>query len=369
MTSAGEYRHLVQWLLRDVWFVETLTDALQFRRSIKSPIRLVTRNGESVDQDGRLVVGEAKSAAGLLSRRTELRDLHFDFSELEANIAQRDTEILELVQATEQEEAEVKQLVARRSELRESAAACRLKSEAANERVAELRQQLDVTRGEEEQTLDNNAELVGQLTAQKEQLVHLESLVRSLEAAVSSHRADLQTLETASGEYQKATTEWEVAVAKSEQRLEALTSQCDQLIRDQDERQQALTHAQEQTSRFLHRKAAAELRILNATAEVARQYVDNERFQLARTAVADNALELRRQRTTANATLDGIRNRLRSIEQQQHASELSAEKIRHERSVLADRLEEDYGITTTLLEQSPSTEELAEREQVDAEIR
>ena len=51
-----------------------------------------------------------------------------------------------------------------------------------------------------------------------------------------------------------------------------------------------------------------------------------------------------------------------------HAAELAANEVRHERSALADRLREDYGIELAELEHSPTDEEQRQREEVQQEI-
>jgi chromosome segregation protein len=368
VSTGPEYQHLVQWLLRDTWFVETLTDAMQYSRSVSSPLRFVTGDGQFVDRDGRLVVGKVKTAIGLLSRRTELRELGTKVASLQAEIQQRDGELAQQEQAAKASEEVGQRLAADQEQRKQAEAESRLKLASAEERVAEFAQQLETARNEQQQAAGDVAGMLTQLTSQRESLSVVEALVKTLETAVATHRTELSALESSVDVAQQATTEWQVAVAKSEQRLEALRSQCDQLQRDQSERRQALEAAAEQTERLFARQASSELRILNATAELSERYLANESFLVEGTAQLTQASDLRRQRTEVNGSLDQTRERLRSIEQQAHAHEMSAEKLRHERGVLADRLEEDYGITTHLLEQAPSADELAERAEVDAEI-
>ena len=368
VSTGPECQHLVQWLLRDTWFVETLTDAMQYSRSVSSPLRFVTMDGQFVDRDGRLVVGKVKTAIGLLSRRTELRDLAAKAANLKTEVQQRDGELAELTESSKSNEEARQHLVAEQEQRKQVEAEIRLKLAAAEERVTEFAQQLATAQSEQQQAAGDVVGMLAQLTSQRESLAVVEALVKTLEAAVASHRTQLSTFESRVDEAQQQTTEWQVAVAKSEQRLEALRSQCDQLQRDQSERKQALAAADEQTERLWARRQSSELRILNATSELSERYLANESFQVDGARQLVQASELRRQRTELNANLDQTRDRLRSIEQQVHTHEMTAERLRHERGVLADRLDEDYGITTHLLEQAATADELAEREEVDVEI-
>ncbi len=56
------------------------------------------------------------------------------------------------------------------------------------------------------------------------------------------------------------------------------------------------------------------------------------------------------------------------METRLHAKELAASEVRHERTTLADRLREDYGIDLAALDEQPTPEGLEERQQVEAEI-
>jgi chromosome segregation protein len=58
----------------------------------------------------------------------------------------------------------------------------------------------------------------------------------------------------------------------------------------------------------------------------------------------------------------------RKLEEEQHAQELAANEIRHERGAMADRLRDDYQIELSRLEHAPTDEERRRREEVDQEI-
>ena len=63
-----------------------------------------------------------------------------------------------------------------------------------------------------------------------------------------------------------------------------------------------------------------------------------------------------------------MRTAARQLEQKIHAEELAAGEVRHQRSSLADRLRDDYGIELAELEHEPSDEEQHQREEVQEEI-
>lgn len=368
VTTAPEYQHLVQWLLNDTWFVETLTDAMQYNRSVSVPLKFVTRDGQLIDRDGRVVAGKAKSAIGLLSRRAELRELNVDLSGLEQEI-ERGEQASRTLQATmEKNQSNADELAARNAQLKELAAESRLRLEAAEHRKDELTSQLTAAEAEQQSAASDNTKLAAQLAGHQQRLVALEEIVHALDTTLTDSRSDLQQLEQKANDCQKATTHWEVSVAKAEQRLEALRSQRDQLLRDQHERQQALEEAARQARRGHARRVATEIRILSATSEAAEQFLLNEQLESQRAEVSASSEQLRVEKKTAHRNWTAIQDQLRHVEQQQHSCELTAEKVKQQRSALEERLQDDYGITTDVLGQQLTSEEQAEREQVDGEI-
>ncbi len=63
-----------------------------------------------------------------------------------------------------------------------------------------------------------------------------------------------------------------------------------------------------------------------------------------------------------------LRGRVRKLEEKMHAAELAANEVRHERTALADRLREDYGIELAELEHDSTPQEQLERTAVQQEI-
>ncbi len=86
---------LVWKLLGRTYVVETLDDAKRVRRSTPAGCRFVTKTGEVLEADGRVIVGPMHEAAGagLISRRSELADLAERINELDYHINADQTEL------------------------------------------------------------------------------------------------------------------------------------------------------------------------------------------------------------------------------------------------------------------------------------
>ncbi len=93
--TSPELQPLVRQLLGRTWAVEMLLHARQLRAAGRQDVRLVTLAGEVVHTDGSVVAGP-KDVAGLISRRTELRDLRREEAVLREQIAEAEQEIKRL---------------------------------------------------------------------------------------------------------------------------------------------------------------------------------------------------------------------------------------------------------------------------------
>src|SRR4029078_11893777 len=159
-----------------------------------------------------------------------------------------------------------------------------------------------------------------------------------------------------------------IDVVKSEQWLSHLKSQQSQLERDQQERGRTLPAGGAQLATSTERLQQAEREILAAESEGAELYLRKE--QVAAEAVRHVGERDISRENKAQLASDAqrARVRIRKLESRLHARQLTASEVRHERTALADRLREDYGIELAELEHETSAEELHERTTAESEI-
>jgi chromosome segregation protein len=82
----GAHETVARHLLGKTIVVETLEDALALARSDVFGHRFVTRRGEVLEPDGRISLGPSASTAGLISRKSELRDIDVQLSDIDGRI-------------------------------------------------------------------------------------------------------------------------------------------------------------------------------------------------------------------------------------------------------------------------------------------
>ncbi len=368
VTAEAEFQHLAEWLLGDTWFVETLADALQFHRTLKLPPRFVTRSGESLDRDGRLLVGPNSLELGLISRRAELVSLKENLQRLDQDCEAASRQWNQSEQqrrgAAEERESLQKEHHSATHELTD----LRMRTSAAKTAHQNLQQRFDDLNAELEsnqQVLENaNTQLVAAQTA----VQSVQQLIASLDSDLENDQREVEKHESQIKQLAENATAARVALAKCEQRCDALRAQRDQLQRDHDEREAALAEVKAQVAGTRDRSQGLELQILNATAELAQLAIADQQANEAIGRLLRQRTELQEERSSANALLSELRETLRAAEHRMHQHEMEAERLGSERTVLADRLRDDYGIEVSVLTDQVGCVASEERKEVDEEI-
>ncbi|WP_227254388.1 coiled-coil domain-containing protein [Frigoriglobus tundricola] len=182
-------------LLGRVRLADTLADA-RWLAALHPGFRVVTRAGELLEPDGTLTVGPLKAEAGLVSRKSELRDLREQFRTTSELVTRAEIELAELRRQADAAEGVL--------EAAESEVAL-LSDEAGGllQRIARQRQQVE--------TLDAEIELL-----HRESDV-LEQQVREGEGAWVAARMGAEQAERASAEITTRLAELKQALAAGEQ--------------------------------------------------------------------------------------------------------------------------------------------------------
>lgn len=363
--SAEPFRSLLQHLLGDTWFVHSLADALALGKTVGRGLRFVATNGEVLQADGTLVVGPIQVSSGLISRRSELRALQSELHDLQARIAQFTDEIARLDENMDRHERQHQLLADACRQADAALAEHRVRVRAAEERhraVDHERQTLAEERRAAQTALETARR---QLDEGSRELAEHETAIAALEAEIQQDDQRLEQIKTQAELGRTELTRAEVETARCEQRLESLQVQRVQFETDQRERARAIADAEAQLQQILQRQGQTELHALRLASELAELYVRKQQLAEQIDRQHQTRQQAASQRAAWNAELEGLRHRLRTVEDQQHKHELAAGEWQHERNALAARLREDYGIDIAAATQQ---EETAEQEQRRAEV-
>jgi len=363
-----EFKPLLERLLGRAWFVKKLEHALELARTDGAGLTFVTAAGDLLEPDGTLTVGPRNAASGLISRRSELRALGIQIAELDAALDKTQKALADIDDLVAAETAEVDQ----RSDLHRQTVAEAAENRSAVAGAEERRNQLDEQRSqlqrEQQEAGQQHADAVERLAAAGEKHRRSEAALAELEANVERLAGQIDESAARRSAAEAATTEIKVEMAKSEERLSNLRARMKQFEESRQERQRVIEDVRQQHAEANRRLEASRQCMLRIESETADLYLRKESFEAETVALVERREELQRRRNELLPEAATLRGRIRKLEEKLHAVDLAAAEVRHERTALADRFREDYGIELADLEGNTTDEEQNERESVQREI-
>jgi chromosome segregation protein len=335
-------------LLSDTLIVRDLTAARALTPLLPGH-RFVTLRGELLEADGSLTVGTHHAETGILSRRSELRELREQVAELDRRLTELDRDLIDLREAlalldsrAENGQQEMEVLSEQVSDLRSRIGQHRQKRDGLHEEVQVSRSEIS--------GLGRDIERLTQSWQQaRDQAAHADAEVQRLHGRLEAAKHEIRMLESHRQERQQEATSARVALAKVEERLAALRSQHQQIESDLHQRRHESEQTRRQQSATRTRQQDNQRTLLDASSSLAICYL---RKEAAERQIADWTRErarLNQERQQRNEQAQTSRNTWRIQQEQAHARELSVNDLRHRRDTLCARLNEDYQLDLAAL--------------------
>lgn len=371
--TESDFRALAYHLLGRTWVVERLEHALTIstRREVAGAhVRFVTLAGELLEADGTVWVGPTHAGGGIISRRSELRELRTQVDVFKARIEKEKQEVAALTEELENAEEEYATL---KSEHRESVAKQnnhQHEMTTVEERQNQIQRQHDDRLAELEEVETRLAEETDHHDQHKEKLHELLKQLDEKEFEIEQTAEQITTIDQQQQQCGRETTEAKVALAKSEERLENLKSRLRQFEESRAERDRVLREHRETLARLAERIEQAERTMLRTTSIVAELYLRKESLADETARLVEERALLGTERTKLTSDIQKVNTTIRKLEAKIHQSELGAGDIRHERGAMADRIREDYKLELAELahEHQLTEEEVDRRDEVEKQI-
>jgi chromosome segregation protein len=366
---AADLLPLARRLLGRHWFVDSLKTAFELANGIGRGLNFVTVVGEALAADGTLTVGPRQSSTGLLSRRSELRALVDEIRDMEQKIgdqragcAQREATLQHDEQALAEHTRQHERSAQNLNDARMKAGSARERLERANEELAAAESELR-THDEQATAGDNElAELRKCLAKRQAELNDLQMML--------DRRTEQSTrLEEQVATLQPSVTDIRVALARSEQRRDGLRKQMEQLERDHAEHDRALSETGQRVVECRAQRKQLEQSVLELTSELAELYAAKDQLTVGLTDWSGKHEALRQQRLTVSRTVEGLRSQLLENQSKLQQIDLKLQQQEHQRKEIAERLKEDYQVEIAVLAVTEPPVELANRAEVESEIR
>jgi chromosome segregation protein len=322
--------------------------------------RFVTLQGELLEPDGTLTVGTHHAETGILSRKSELRELREQVADLDRRAAEFDRDLADLREAialldgrAENGQQEIDVLAEQAADLRTRIGGHRQRREGLHEEVQDSRTELSALERE-------ITDLEQSWRRARDEAAAADAQVQALHARLDGNRREIREHESHRAGRQQAATAARVALAQVEERLAALRARHDQVQGDLRQRSHERLQTERHLAATLERLDENQQLLLHGSMALASLHVRKEAAE-RRLAEHDHQREgLRRERQQLTEEATTSRSAWQSRQEQAHARELVVNDLRHRRDALCSRLHEDYQIDLDELYQKSFTAENAE---------
>ncbi len=322
--------------------------------------RFVTLRGELLEADGTLTVGTHHAETGILSRRSELRELREQVAELDRRLSELDRDLIDLREAlalldsrAENGQQEMEVLSEQVSDLRLRIGEHRQKREGLHEEVQVSRSEIS--------GLEREIERLTQSWQQaRDQAARADAEVQRLHDRLDEAKREIRLHESHRQERQQEVTTARVALAQVEERLDALRKRHEQEELNLQQRRQENEQTRRQQFATLARQAENQRTLLDASSSLALCYLRKEAAERQLADWTRERARLNQERQQRNEQTQASRNSWRIQQEQAHTRELSVNDLRHHRDSLCARLHEDYQLDLATLYQARFTAENAE---------
>jgi chromosome segregation protein len=304
--------------------------------------RFVTLRGELLEADGTLTTGTHHAETGILSRRSELRELREQVAELDRRLTDLDRDLVDLREAlalldsrAENGQQEIEVLSEQVADLRSRISQHRERRDGLHDEVQTSRSEISVLEGDIER-------LTQSWQQARDQAAQADAEVQRLHDRLEDAKREIREHESHRQERQHEATAARVALGKVEERFAALRERYKQIEFDLQQRRQEGEQTERQQTTMLARQLENLKTLLRASSSLAICYINKEAAERLILEWNCERTRLQQERQQRNEQAQASRNTWRAQQEQAHARELSVNDLRHHRDSLCARLYEDY---------------------------
>jgi chromosome segregation protein len=335
--------HLPSQLLGRTLIVRDLESARTIS-AFTTGYRFVTLRGELLEPDGTLTVGTHHAETGILSRKSELRELRGVVAALDHRIAESERNLTDLRDRIAAFESQAEQSQQEIDALGEQATDLHTRLGQHRERQATLHEEVADSRTEISR-LEGDIETLRQRYEQARQAAtRADALAQELHTRTQTGEREAREHEARRDQLQEQRVDANNALTRADERLAALRAKHQQTAADLEQRRQEREQTAQHLAASRARLTESQLTMLRASSAVACWFLDKE---AAERRLAEVIAERDRHREARQRLLEQsqtARTAWRERQEQAHARELQVNDLRHRRDGLVQRLRDDYQV-------------------------
>jgi chromosome segregation protein len=336
-------------LLSTTWIVPDLAMARQLAAE-RPGQRFITLAGDLLESDGTLTVGDHHAETGILSRKSELRDLRDEVAAVGERVAQADTDLATETDRAEDVESQLRTVAQEIAVLTEQAADLRERIGRHRQRRAGLHEEVTINRTELSGLGQEIERLESTWRAAKERAETAEQEAQGLHTRLEEAERAVRAREQERVQAQQACTAGQVALAQVDERLARLRERYEQLASELLLRHQERDQMARRRDAALARLAEGERAQLTASSALAEACHAREQAERRLAELAGRRDAARLEQRRLHEQMQSAHTEWQARQEQVHAQELQASDLRHRSDSLIQRLREDYQID--LMEES-----------------
>jgi chromosome segregation protein len=343
-----QFTDLPARLLSNTLIVRDLIVA-QAIRAQGANVRCITLQGELLEPDGTLTVGTHHAETGILSRRSELRELRDRLIELDSRVAEFDRDLDAIKQRLAglgmrslHAEGEVEVLVEQVADLRNRISKRRQDRDNLSEQMADasirlslLEQEIDEVESAWHKAQQQVADATAAAQAERGRLDQMERDIRTLDAQRSRQEEEIGTAR--------------IALARVEERLAGLVSRQERLQADHDQRDSERQETASRLDALEGRLIDCRFNLLHGSSVLAEAHHRKESAERLLVGLSGRRDEARQARQALDDLVKSSQSTWKQRREAAHARELEVKEQTHRRDSECDRLREDYQLDLAAL--------------------
>jgi chromosome segregation protein len=330
-------------LLGRVLVADTLADARRLSE-LHPGHRVVTRAGELLEPDGTLTVGPLKSETGLVSRKSELRELREQHRTTSELVVHAEVEVADLRRQGDAADGVIDAVRAEIALLSDEAGDLLQRIAKQQQQVEGLDAELALIRSESKILERQVQETEAMWLAAKHAAEVAEQAASDLEARLAEIRQAVADGESERDGRQEAHTAAQVALSRAAADRDRLRERLAQVESDLRRRKIEAADLLSVEHAARGRLADHTLAALRASAGQANVYREKESRERQVSELAVKAAAERAEREHVRERLQALRHGWQEKQSAAHARELAVHDLTARRDTVAARLREDYGV-------------------------
>ncbi|GHT44285.1 chromosome partition protein Smc [Planctomycetales bacterium] len=343
------FQHLARRLLGRIWIVQNLAVARQLYKESDDRTSFLTISGEMLTPDGALIVGPLNTASGLITRRSELRNLSDQLAQTDKDIAELQIQVNESQELVNSNEIDVEEERREHQQALSAYQTLRHQCSAIEEKYNQGVDAYNVLLAEIEKTAILINDTAGQCTQTKTRQTQLNENLAALESRQLEAKDELEQTEQNYEEHKKETTNAKIKLATSKQRLRSLGEQFNQYENSLKERQKMLTQQHQHNSELKERREAILLAVLQIETKLSNLFLRKEQLAAHSAEYYAERNGIAQQRKHLQNEYKRLQKEEQKEKDKKHAKESERDKLVLEQKTVSDRIREEYEIDITAI--------------------